>query len=140
MSFYLTRSKDNAKLFWYNKMQQFIRKAIERELQPRTTGSQSIVLRDNKEYKVLVNTAGLTKAGRLYEQLAGSDLGSTTFDKNQTPPRESNTEYISMKGGKDKEVRRYDPATQEYVYTKLGKQFFKNTRREYVVKVPTSSI
>ena len=86
---------------------------------------------------MLVNIGGgLTRAGRAYQELTGAELESYSFDPAQTPMRRGNVESIRMRGGKERVVRSYDPATSEYSYTSLGKRFFKDTRREYIVKVP----
>ena len=123
-------------------MQQFIEKAIERGTGPRKTANESVILRgEGRDYKVLVNSSGsITKVGRRYQELGGVELESISYDINQTPTRTGNVETIKMRGGKEREVRRYDPATGEYTYSTLGKRFYKNARREYIVKVPATFV
>ena len=123
-------------------MQQFIESAVERGVRPRKTANDSVILRgEGRDYKVLVNSTGsITSAGRRYQALGGEELEAFSYDINQTPMRTGNVESIKMRGGKEREVRRYDPATGEYVYTELGKRFYKDVRREYIVKVPAKFV
>jgi len=44
-------------------------------------------------------------------------------------------ETIKMRGGKESVVRRFDPATGGWKYTRLGSQFYSKRRTEYVVRV-----
>ena len=49
-------------------------------------------------------------------------------------------EYIVMKSGKERAVRTFDAATSEYSYTTLGKRFYKDIRKDYIVKVPAKFV
>ena len=69
-------------------MIKFITDALAEGKAPKKTVNDSVILRQGKEHKVLVSTAGnLTKAGRAYEELSGSELITFSFDTNQTPSR-----------------------------------------------------
>ena len=74
--------------------------------------------------------------GREYEALNGQSLPVGGFDDTQTPTRLGNVESIRMRGGKSAVVRRFDPASAAFTYTRLGRQFFSRRRTEYVVSVP----
>ncbi len=118
-------------------MQAFLEGAVATGNRPRKTPTESVILRRGGEHRVLVTIAGsLTKAGRAYQEITGETLEAYSYDPAQTPARRGNVESIKMKSGKDSVVRTCDPATTEYNYTSLGKRFFKDTRREYIVKVP----
>ena len=39
-----------------------------------------------------------------------------------------------LRGGKEKVVRRYDPVTNDYKYTALGKRFYGRQQIQYVVQ------
>ena len=122
-------------------MQTFIEKAIAKQVVPKKTPSESVILRDGSQHRVLVSTAGnLTKAGKLFQERTGTSLETYSYEIGQMPVRRGNVEYIKMRGGKEKEVRKYDPATSKYVYTTLGKRFFKDSKVEYVVKLPAKFV
>ena len=120
----------------------FITDAIAEGRTPKKTVNDSIILRQGRAHKVLVTTAGnLTKAGRSYENLTGSELYTFSFDTNQTTVRIGNIESIKLRGStKERVVRTFDPSANdgrgEYKYTSLGKKFFSKKRVEYIVRVP----
>ena len=110
-------------------MRKFITEAIEQGRTPKRTGNESIILRNNNEFRVLVSTVGsLTKAGHLYEELANTELETFSFDPKQLPARNGNVESIKLRGGKERVVRPFDPTATdgkgEFRYTALGKKFF----------------
>ena len=116
---------------------QFITEAIRKEIEPTKTGTDTLILRDGHKYRVLVGVDGkVTKAGKLYENRTGRQLPTEGYDVEQTPVRTGNVETIRLRGGKEKVVRRYDPATNDYKYTALGKRFYGRRQIQYVVKVP----
>jgi len=122
-------------------MRRFITDAVEEGKEPKRTVNESIILRQGREHKVLVSTAGnLTKAGLFYEELTGSELITFSFDTAQTPSRVGNVETIKLRGGKERTIRIFDPAADEgrgeYRYTALGKKFFSKKRLEYIIRVP----
>ena len=124
-------------------MRRFIAGAIEQEVRPRKTPSESVILRVGANHRVLVGTGGaVTAAGRLYEELSGETLETWSYDTNQTPIRIGNAERIKLRGGREKLVRSWDATADdgrgEYRYTALGKRFFSRERQEYIVRVPAS--
>ena len=78
----------------------------------------------------------LTAHGAAYEAHSGEALPTGGFDNSQTPVRVSNVETIKMRGDKESVVRRFDPATGGFTYTRLGRTFYSQRRTEYVVRVP----
>ena len=118
-------------------MIKFLQKAIEAGARPRKTANDSVLLRHGSNYKQLVNTSGsLTRAGVQYQRLTNTELETFSYDPQQTPVRTLNRETIKLRGGKERVVRTFDPTTDKYKYTPLGKRFFAKAKREYIVKVP----
>ena len=119
---------------------EFLRAAIAAGSTPQIAASGATVLRgDGRKFKQLVNSAGkLTDAGRLYQGETRTVLDTNSYDTAQAPRREGNAEYISMRRGQDKVVRRWDAAMSKWSYTAIGKNFFAQKRINYVVKVPAT--
>jgi hypothetical protein len=115
----------------------FVSVAHGKNILPRKTPSDSLILRDGASFRTLVNNSGtLTVHGREYETLTGESLPQGGFDDTQTPTRVNNTETIRTRAGKTAIVRRFDVATGAFTYTRLGRQFFSRRRSQYVVSVP----
>ena len=119
-------------------MIKFLQQALEAGARPRKTANDSVVLRHGSNYKQLVNTSGsLTRAGVAFQTLKpDTELEVFSYDPQQTPVRTGNRETIKLRGGKERVVRTFDPTTDKYKYTPLGKRFFAKAKREYIVKVP----
>jgi hypothetical protein len=105
---------------------EFLRVAIAAGGAPQIVASGATVLRNGRKFRQLVTSAGkLTPAGRLYEGETGAVLDTNSYDTEQTPRREGNAEYIKMRRGQDRIVRRWDAATSKWIYTAgLGKKKF----------------
>ena len=89
---------------------------------PQNTKSGSVILKSgNKRHKLLTSQGERTALGSYYEQKTADELPVGGFDPNTVPFREGNTEFIKMRSGEERAVRRYDPADKEYKFTKLGK-------------------
>ena len=54
----------------------------------------------------------------------------------QAARREGNTETIALRNGKRAVTRRWDPASNEFKFTAIGKKYYSTLRRNYVVDVP----
>ena len=90
-----------------------------------------------KSFVTLMTPAGVvTKAGRVYEDRVGERLPAGGYDVDQAPRRVGNVEYIKTRGGKDRVVRRWDPSSDKFVYTALGRTFYSKRQSEYVVQIP----
>ena len=101
------------------------------------TKSGSVLLKSGNRRHTLVNTTGeRTALGEYYEQKSSLELPVGGFDPTQSSYREGNTEYIKMRSGEERAVRRYDPADNEYKFTKLRKNFYSRLKRNYVVQIP----
>ena len=104
---------------------------------PQSTKSGSVILKTGNKRHTLVNTTGeRTALGEYYEQKTSLELPVGGFDPTQSSYREGNTEYIKMRSGEERAVRRYDPADNEFKFTKLGKNFYSRLKRNYVVQIP----
>ena len=124
-------------------MRKFITQAIEQGRTPKRTGNESIILRNNNEFRVLVSTVGsLRKAGHICQELANRELETFSFDPKQLPARNGNVESIKLRGGKERVVRTFDPtandAKGEFRYTALGKKFFSKKQVGYIVRAPAT--
>ena len=117
-------------------MDAFIQGALDTEVRPKRTANDALILRDGQRYRTLVDASGQrTAAGRKYEQLANTTLPVEGYDASQQPVRQGNAEIIRVRG-REKVVRRYDPASNDWVYTKLGRQFYNQRQVQWVIKVP----
>ena len=86
---------------------EFLRAAIAAGGTPQIAASGATVLRQGRKHRQLVTSAGkVTEAGRLYEGESGIALDTNSYATDQTPQREGNAEYISMRRGQDRIVRR----------------------------------
>ena len=77
---------------------EFVIGAVAAGIQPRETGSGSIVISQGRKYATLVKPDGTkTPAGRMYEQRSRNELPSGgAFNRDQQPQREGLTEHIRM--------------------------------------------
>ena len=118
-------------------MQAFLEGARNNNVRPKRAASGNLILRDGRNYRTLVNTSGrLTPAGRAWQQLTGTALSAENYDENQLPVRTGNRETIRVRG-KERLARTYDPATNDWRYSRLGRRFYSEARVQYVVKVPS---
>jgi len=104
---------------------------------PQNTQSGSVILRSGSRRHILVNPRGeRTNSGEYYKQKTSNELPFGGFDFTQSPFREGNTEFIKMRNGEERAVRRYSPVDNEYKLTVLGKSFYSRLKRNYVVQIP----
>ena len=57
---------------------------------------------------------------------------------NQVAERTGNVESIRVRDGARGVTRRWDEATGEYSFTRLGNQYYKTLRRSYVAVIPVN--
>ncbi len=97
-----------------------------------------MALRTNKSIIKLVDDAGAsTVAGRYWAKQTGSELPAGGF-MNQVAERTGNVESIRLRDGARGVTRRWDEATGEYSFTRLGNQYYKTLRRSYVAVIPVN--
>ena len=119
------------------KTKQSIDNMLAANARPQSTKSGSVILKTGNKRHTLLNSQGeRTALGSYYEQKSSDELPAGGFDPTQAPFREGNTEFIKMRSGVERAVRRYDPADNEYKFTKLGKSFYARLKRNYVVQIP----
>ena len=106
---------------------------------PSKVKSGAVLARQGTGFQTLVTAdGGLTAAGTYYQAKTNKDLpvGGLGFDNQQAPTRSGDTEYITMRDGSQRATRRWDPATQDYKFTALGRRYYGRLKRNYVVQVP----
>ena len=119
------------------KLQQSIDTMLAANAKPQSTKGGSVILKSGNKRHTLLNSQGQrTALGEYWEQKTADELPLSGFDATQSPFREGNTEYIKMRNGEERAVRRYDPADNEYKFTKLGKSFYARLKRNYVPQIP----
>ena len=105
-------------------------------LQTRTTSAGAVIARNGARFQTLVDASGeRTAAGRYFEQASAQDLPVGGFTS-QAPQRSGDTEYVMMRSGEQRATRRWDPTSQDYRFTALGKSYYSRLKRNYVVQVP----
>ena len=74
--------------------------------------------------------------GEYYETKTGQELPVGGFDPRQAPYKQGDTEYIKMRNGEERAIRRYSPAENQFSFTALGKSFYSRIKRSYFVQIP----
>ena len=101
-------------------------------------GSEAIALRADKSIiKLVDDVGGSTAAGRFWAEKSGSELPVGGF-MSQVAERTGNVESIRMRNGERGVTRRWDEGTGEYNFTRLGNQYYKTLRRNYMATVPVN--
>ena len=101
------------------------------------SASGATIARQGGRFQTLVDARGeRTPAGAYYEAQSGEALSIGGFDSTQAPRRTRNTECVTMRDGTQRATRRWDPATQEFKFTALGRIFYARLKRSYVVQLP----
>ena len=99
--------------------------------------SEAIGVRHGKSTISMVDNAGKkTPAGLYWEQKAGAPPIPDGGFLQQAARREGNIETIVLRDGRRGVTRRWDPASNEFKFTALGKKYYATLRRNYVVDVP----
>ncbi len=102
----------------------------------RLKGSEGIALKLGKRIVKLVDDEGdATKAGAYWARTTGQALPVGCFLQ-QTATREGNTESIQLRDGTKGVTRRWNEASGEYKFTRLGNMYYQTVRRNYLVTVP----
>ena len=111
------------------RIDQFITDAV---APTRLKGSEAMALKANKSIIKLVDDTGAsTTAGRYWAKKTGSELPVGGFMA-QVAERTGNVESIRLRDGARGVTRRWDEATGEYNFTRLGNQYYKTLRRNYI--------
>ena len=122
-----------------NKAKESIDSMLAAGVAPRDTRGGAVILKTGARYHALVTTAGdKTKLGTYWEEKTSEELPVGGFDPTQSPFRQGDVEYIRMRSGQERAVRRYSPVDNEYKFTALGKSFYSRLKRSYVVQIPVT--
>lgn len=124
---------------------QEIRTAIRAGRVPRRGASNRTTLatgagpnRRQNTYVVLADaSAKLTEAGEIYYQETGAQRPRAAYDPNQELISRNGNDYIRTRTGQEALVRSLR-AGGTVTVTQLGRTFFRNRYREYVVHVPVT--
>jgi hypothetical protein len=104
----------------------------------RLKGSEAMALKAAKSIIKLVDDAGeSTAAGRYWAKKTGTELPAGGF-MNQIATRTGNTETIKLRDGSLGVTRHWNEGTGEYNFTRLGNQYYKTLRRNYITIVPVN--
>ena len=122
---------------------QEIRTAIQANRKPTRGASNRTILvtgagpnRRQNKYVVLADGAGkLTPAGIFYYQTTGAERPRAAFSQDQELISRGGNDYIRTRDRREALVRSLRPDGTTRV-TQLGRAFFKNGYREFVVHVP----
>ena len=103
------------------------------------SGQTTLRLRQNpgrSSYNVLSRAGGsLTPAGDHYYATTGLAAPSSQFDRGVPLVKKGAGDYVQTRNGKLALVRKLMPDGSTHI-TRLGKQYFRGGRTEYVVSVP----
>ncbi len=84
----------------------------------------------HKTFKVLVKNSVATPAGKYWESISGEQLPTEGWDRTQTPFRKGRSDYIQTNSG-PQVVRKWNMIRNRYEFTKLGRRFYAQTKKEY---------
>ena len=118
-------------------MQAFLQNAFDQGARPRRTPAGALIVREGNKYRTLVDRdGGLTSAGTAWQNLTNTQLETSPFDTEQLPVRDGNIETILVRGER-RATRSYDPVSNGWKYTRLGRRFYSRRQIQYVVRVPS---
>ena len=129
-------------------MKMAITKAIKQLLQQssnnvpeRVTSRGSNALRlklvDGKSVMILNNKGEVTEYGKFwYNEVRKEALPRAGFDPETPIIRRQLTDYIALRNGQEAVVRTWHTGEGNYTYTKMGRQYFADKPRRYIVSVP----
>ena len=125
-----------------------ITKAIKELLQKSSTnvpervtsrGSNALRLKlvDGKQLILLNKQGEPTDYGKYwYGEVKKEALPREGFDPNTGIIRRFNTDYITLRNGQEAAVRVWRTGLGNYTYTKLGRQYFAEKPRRYIMSIP----
>lgn len=121
-----------------NKAKESIDTMLAAGVTPRDTKGGAVILKgQGVRYHQLISTTGeKTRLGKYFEDKSEQELPVGGFDPRQAPYRQGDTEYIRMRNGEEKAIRRYSPAENQLQFTALGKSFYSRVKRAYIIQIP----
>ena len=82
----------------------------------------------------------LTEAGEYYYATTEQRAPTARLDYGQQPERRGSRATVKLLDGRKATVRSWDPVRSKWRYTKLGKDFYKDSQDSYVVTFPVKEI
>ena len=117
-------------------LKQKIRLSHEAGRMPSTSKNGNFTLKlGEKKYSILVLNGRATKAGRIYEEVTGQALPSK-YAADAKVERRGRTDYITLANGKEAKLRTFDPIRNKYTLTPIGRSYYSQRKKEYVVSIP----
>ena len=117
-------------------LKQKIRLSHEAGRMPSTSKNGNFTLKlGDRKYSILVLNGKATKAGRIYEEVTGQTLPSK-YAADAKVERRGRTDYITLANGKEAELRTFDPIRNKYTLTPIGRSYYSQRKKEYVVSIP----
>ena len=102
-------------------------------------GSNALRLKlvDGKSVMILNKSGEVTEYGKYwYNEVKKEALPRAGFDPETPIIRRQLTDYIALRNGQEAIVRSWHTGKGNYTYTKLGRQYFAEKPRRYIVSVP----
>ena len=117
-----------------------IDKAIEENKKPTIAAhSGNLMLTSSLgRVKIASSSGALTKAGRYYYREKPDEERPATqgFEPSRPLIRRGEKEFIKMRDGSERLARKWNPATSDFTYTRLGRSYFSGTRESFVIHIP----
>ena len=113
--------------------------AIAANAQPRApAGGRGLLLGvpGGRARKLMTATGALTPTGEYYYSRLAQEAPRHALDYAQQPERRGNRTSVKLLDGRKAIVRSWDPVRSEWRYTKLGRDFYKDSVDRYVVTFP----
>ena len=116
-----------------------IQKALTDGVEPVTKNGRQFLRLQNKKYRYLTDISGKpTKAGEYFyersQEYEAPNAGSFDFTNQTQTIQKGSSEYILDKKNKQHLVRKWDGT--KFIYTRLGKRYFKSVGSQYLVEIP----
>ena len=88
--------------------------------------------------KIAGPSGALTKAGRYYYRQQPDEERPATqgFEPSRPLIRRGEKEFIKMRDNSERLARKWNPATSDFTYTRLGRSYFSGTRESFVIHIP----
>ena len=103
----------------------------------RGSNAMRLKLVDGKSVMLLNNKGEVTEYGKYwYNEVKQEALPREGFDPETPIIRRFNTDYIKLRNGNEAKVRAWDVGKGTYNYTKMGRQYFAEKPRRYIVSIP----
>ena len=103
----------------------------------RGSNALRLKLTNGKDVYLLNKDGKVTEYGRYwYDEVKNEATPRTQFDPNARLVKKIRTDYIRIMDGKEKAVRTWKPQLGTYTYTALGREYFSQRPRRYIVNVP----